>query len=246
MTVDTKTYVVGLLESYQKRSKQIDLLHYELSHPTDISENEMISALALSHGEGGGGTVGHISDKTLYIALNYQEQVQKASSAAKNEIATQLMELENIQKRLTYYVSLLDKRQAELLELLYFGMCREAWDRCAYCAPDQGRCLECPDGAVLLCRRSCGQKAVLTLASKFPPNVRKLSAVWYLKCPFILCYDYTVKKEVLSRCFPGGHLLLCAVFSAQGIKNKCAGAVAGLLNCPKSYRTIALRASSAP
>lgn len=48
MTVDIKTYVVGLLESYQKRSKQIDLLHYELSHPTDISENEMISALALS------------------------------------------------------------------------------------------------------------------------------------------------------------------------------------------------------
>ena len=120
MTVDTKTYVVGLLESYQKRSKQIDLLNYELSHPTDISENEMISALALSHGEGGSGTIGHISDKTLYIALNYQEQIQKASSAAKSEIATQLMELENLQKRLTYYVSLLDKRQAELLDLLYF------------------------------------------------------------------------------------------------------------------------------
>ncbi len=120
MTVDTKTYVVGLLESYQKRSKQIDLLHYELSHPTDISENEMISALALSHAEGGGGTVGHISDKTLYIALNYQEQIQKASGASKSEIADQLMELENIQRRLVYYVSLLDKRQAELLEHLYF------------------------------------------------------------------------------------------------------------------------------
>ena len=120
MTVDIKTYVVGLLESYQKRSKQIDLLHYELSHQTDISENEMINALALSHGEGGSGTIGHISDKTLYIALNYQEQVQKASSASKSEVATQLMELENLQKRLTYYVSLLDKRQAELLELLYF------------------------------------------------------------------------------------------------------------------------------
>ena len=120
MTVDTKTYVVGLLESYQQRSKQLDLLHYELSHQTDISENEMISALALSHGEGGGGTVGHISDKTLYIALNYQEQIQKASGASKSEIADQLMELENIQRRLVYYVSLLDKRQAELLELLYF------------------------------------------------------------------------------------------------------------------------------
>ena len=129
MTVDTKTYVVGLLESYQKRSKQIDLLHYELSHQTDISENEMINALALSHGEGGGGTIGHISDKTLYIALNYQEQVQKASSASKSEIGTQLMELENLQRRLTYYVSLLEKRQAELLELLYFEGCSK--EECA-------------------------------------------------------------------------------------------------------------------
>ena len=129
MTVDTKTYVVGLLESYQKRSKQIDLLHYELSHQTDISENEMINALALSQGEGGGGTIGHISDKTLYIALNYQEQVQKASSASKSEIGTQLMELENLQRRLTYYVSLLEKRQAELLELLYFEGCSQ--EECA-------------------------------------------------------------------------------------------------------------------
>lgn len=46
MTADTKAYVVGLLESYQKRSKQIDLLHYELSHPVRVSENEMIGALA--------------------------------------------------------------------------------------------------------------------------------------------------------------------------------------------------------
>lgn len=44
MNIDTKTYVVGLLESYQKRSKQIDLLHYELSHPARVSENEMIGA----------------------------------------------------------------------------------------------------------------------------------------------------------------------------------------------------------
>lgn len=115
----TKTYVVGLLESYQKRSKQIELLHYELAHPTDISENEMIGALALAHGEGGG-TGGHISDKTLYIAMNYQQRTKNANQGNRAEIVSQLVELEEQQERLNYYVSLLKVRHAELLRFLYF------------------------------------------------------------------------------------------------------------------------------
>lgn len=55
MNVETRMYVVDLLESYQKRSKQIELLHYELSHPARVSENEIIGALALAHGDGEGG-----------------------------------------------------------------------------------------------------------------------------------------------------------------------------------------------
>ena len=115
----TKTYVIGLLESYQKRSKQIELLHYELSHPTDVSDNEMIGALALAHGEGGG-TGGHISDKTLYIAMNYQQRTENANHETRTEIVSQLVELEDQQERLSYYVSLLKFRHAELLRLLYF------------------------------------------------------------------------------------------------------------------------------
>ena len=117
--VETKTYVVELLESYQKRSKQIELLHYELSHPTDISENEMIGALALAHDDGVG-SGGHISDKTLYIAMNYQQRTKNANQGTRAEIVSQLIELEDQQERLSYYVSLLKARHAELLRLLYF------------------------------------------------------------------------------------------------------------------------------
>ena len=120
MTVDTKTYVVGLLESYQKRSKQIDLLHYKLSHPARVSENEMIGALALAHGEGGGRPGGHASDKTLYIALNYQDRTEEANQIGADEVVEQLVELEREQERLKYYVSLLNSRHTELLKLLYF------------------------------------------------------------------------------------------------------------------------------
>lgn len=120
MTVDTKTYVVGLLESYQKRSKQIDLLHYELSHPAHVSENEMISALALAHGDGKGRPGGHASDKTLYIALNYHNRIDQVNNDASSEVIERLVALEREQERLKYYVSLLAERQARVIKLTYF------------------------------------------------------------------------------------------------------------------------------
>ena len=122
MDIETKAYVVTLLESYQKRSKQIELLHYELSHPIRISENEMIGALALSHSdEGGGGRPGsHASDKTLYIALNYQERTDQLNNSVSKEIIEHLVTLEQEQERLKYYVSLLTERQASVIKLTYF------------------------------------------------------------------------------------------------------------------------------
>ena len=121
MNVNTKTYVVGLLESYQKRSKQIVLLHYELSHPVHVSENEMIEALALAHGNGEGGRPGgHASDKTLYIALNYQARMDRMNGDTAEEVVGQLVTLEREQERLNYYVSLLDEHQKKVIKLFYF------------------------------------------------------------------------------------------------------------------------------
>ena len=80
MNNDMRSYVINLLETYQERTRKIALLHYELEHPTRTSEAEIISAMALGHGAGGSShTEGHISDKTLYIALNYQSKVDNGS-----------------------------------------------------------------------------------------------------------------------------------------------------------------------
>lgn len=127
MDADTKTYVVGLLESYQRRSKQIELLHYELSHPARVSENEMIEALALSHGDGEGSRPGgHASDKTLHIALNYQARANRVNGDTAEEVVGQLVALEQEQERLKYYVSLLDERQRKVIKLFYFeGMTQD-------------------------------------------------------------------------------------------------------------------------
>lgn len=127
MSTETKAYVVGLLESYQKRKKQIELLHYELAHPVQVSANEMIGALALSHRDSssGGHPGGHASDKTLYIALNYQDKVDQANDGASREVVDRLVTLEQEQERLKYYVSLLTERQANVIKLIYFEGCTQ-------------------------------------------------------------------------------------------------------------------------
>ena len=127
MNDDIKSCVVSLLETCQERKRKIALLHYELDHPAHASETEMISAMALGHGDGNGGghVEGHISDKTLYIALNYQSKVAKMNADTKEEIVVQLVEMEHEQKRLEYYVSLLAYRQAEVIKLTFFERCSQ-------------------------------------------------------------------------------------------------------------------------
>ena len=127
MDNDMKLYVTRLLETCQERKRKIALLHYELDHPAHASETEMISAMALGHGDGNGGghVEGHISDKTLYIALNYQSKVDKMNADTKEEIVVQLVEMEHEQKRLEYYVSLLAYRQAEVIKLTFFERCSQ-------------------------------------------------------------------------------------------------------------------------
>lgn len=122
MNIETKTYVVGLLESYQKREKQIELLHYELAHPVRVTANEMIGALAFAHRDGSssGNPGGHASDKTLHIALNYQDRANQANNGASKEVVEHLAALEEEQERLKYYIALLPQRQANVIKLSYF------------------------------------------------------------------------------------------------------------------------------
>ncbi len=123
-----RAYVVNLLETCQERKRKIALLHYEMEHPARTSKAEIISAMALGHGDSSiSHSDGHVSDKTLYIALNYQNRVEKLNADIKQEIVKQLVEQE--QERLQYYTSLLEKRQALVIRLAYFeGL---TWDEVA-------------------------------------------------------------------------------------------------------------------
>lgn len=118
-----EAHVTALLETYPEREQKIAALRYELSHPAQLSMDELIEAMALAHNDGMGQSGSHISDKTLYIALNYQEKADMINTHVVDEIAGQLVELEDEQNRLKYYVSLLNRRQAEVIRLTYFEAC---------------------------------------------------------------------------------------------------------------------------
>ena len=127
MTDERKTYVVNLLETYHTRAQQIALLHYELKHPAHISPDEMIGTMNMAHGgEGSGHASGHVSDKTLYIALNYRDKADALNADVLSDTAARLTELEQEQDRLVYYVSLLDKRQTDVIRLSYFESLNQA------------------------------------------------------------------------------------------------------------------------
>ena len=119
MSVGVREHIENLLKDYPERERKIALLHYELEHATQMSGNEMIGTMALGHGESVGHSDSYISDKTLYIALNYQLAADKLNTDIKKEIVDQLMELERKQKKVDYYISLLDKRQAKVIRLIY-------------------------------------------------------------------------------------------------------------------------------
>ena len=121
--------VLRILEEYPDIQRKIALLRYELTHPSLASADEMIESMAFSKHEGISQMKGHISNKTLYIALNYQEQMEQANMEVIDDVSEKLIELERRVDRLHYCVSLLEDRQAQVIRLYHFE--RKTWEEIA-------------------------------------------------------------------------------------------------------------------
>lgn len=113
--------VEALLKKYPEWKRKIALLEYEREHPAQESRIGVISGWALSHSIGGApGAPGHISDKTMQIALNFQEEADRINYATIMEIDQELAVLRNHIERMDFYVSQIDPRQAEIIKGHYF------------------------------------------------------------------------------------------------------------------------------
>lgn len=113
-------YVISQLKEYNAKKRRIAVLRYELEHPANVSFDDMIGAMSFAKGTDEGRTAGNISNKTMYIALNYRQEAERLNNAASEEIMTELIKLENEVSRLDFYIGLLEKRQAAVLRLFYF------------------------------------------------------------------------------------------------------------------------------
>ena len=106
-TMNVKDYVVQELESYPRTLRQIAVLRYELEHPVQVSTEEMLDAMAFARGEHFGVAPGHVSDKTLYIAMNYRQKANEVNAEISGEISAKLLELEHKKNRIEYYVGMI-------------------------------------------------------------------------------------------------------------------------------------------
>ncbi len=70
--------------------------------------------------EEGSRSKGHISDKTLYIAMNYQGAADRLNKENRTDIVDKLIPLEREADRLEHYVGLLKDQQSALLRRHFF------------------------------------------------------------------------------------------------------------------------------
>ena len=87
MNDNIRKKVISDLNLLSEMEQRIELLRYEMDHRGRVSPDEMINAMTFGHGDGAGIASGHISNKTLYIALNYQDKMEEVNAEATNDLA---------------------------------------------------------------------------------------------------------------------------------------------------------------
>lgn len=120
MSAESRSKVISLLESFHEREQKISLLKYELINFPRASPGEVIDGMGLGHSCELSPHSGYISNKTLFIALNYQDRAEQINGETLKDILEELGEVENIQNRLTYYVSILAPQQKKVIQRFYF------------------------------------------------------------------------------------------------------------------------------
>ena len=119
VSIETVKYVNYLLEHYQEDTSKMEALRYEISNPRRVTSEEVIEAMNFGHGDGGSIAKGHISNKTLYIATNYNERTETLNREASDEVVDLLNAMNEERKRLLHYISLLSEKGREIIRKTY-------------------------------------------------------------------------------------------------------------------------------
>lgn len=129
MSAESRDQVIHLLETYHEREQKIALLKYELLNFPQASPGEVMDGMSLGHNCELSPHTGYVSNKTLFIALNYQERTEQINAETLSDILGELNEVKRVQNRLTYYVSILSPQQEKVIRRFYFESI--SWDQIA-------------------------------------------------------------------------------------------------------------------
>ncbi len=116
---DVRKRVLDMLVNYRGNERRIALLRYEINHPAFATADDMIEMMTFGRSDVSGASSGSISNKTLHIALNYEDRMNQLNDGTISEIAYQLYELERQQERLLYYISLLEQTESDIIRMTY-------------------------------------------------------------------------------------------------------------------------------
>lgn len=119
MNNEIRNQVIERLKSYPELIQKRDILRYELEHPSMVSDEEMLEAMNFLKGSGGI-PHGGVSNKTLYIAMNYHDAAARLNSEARNDIVKRLLPLEDEISKFEYYVNLLPTQEQRIIRRCYF------------------------------------------------------------------------------------------------------------------------------
>ncbi len=108
------------LRACRRNQQLIAILHYELEHPAHVSSGEMIEVLSYGHHEYETMPNSQGVENLPAVALSYRERTDVINEGIRREVAAQLIELENKQERIDYYLNLLHVREAEVIRFTYF------------------------------------------------------------------------------------------------------------------------------
>lgn len=113
--------VIEDLKSYPTLAKKVALLRYEQEHPARVSDDEVIDGMALSRPVSDRiRPAGLISDKTMRIAVQFRDEKDRLNRETILEIAQELHTIELQISKLEFYVSQLEKKQADVIRKYYF------------------------------------------------------------------------------------------------------------------------------
>lgn len=121
--------VLNRLENYQKMTRQIELLRYEIEYAGQISPTEMIEVMTFQKRDANGAGADVYPKSVPEIALSYQRTAAQLNGETVEELISNYADLCREQDRLLHYIGFLDQRQQDVIRRYYFE--QQSWGEIA-------------------------------------------------------------------------------------------------------------------